>query len=83
VATECCAPKWKRSRCSRVANRVSVVKTNTVGTAIRPFAHVRACAPATSRATADQYAAPRKTAVIGEAMVQEKYSSVRVGNTNS
>ncbi|MNR63760.1 hypothetical protein D3C85_1861720 [compost metagenome] len=63
--------------------RVSVVKTNTGQTASLAESQLADRAPVTSRPAADQYAAPRKTAVIGGLTVQANHSAVRSGNTNS
>jgi hypothetical protein len=58
-------PRWKRSRCIRVATNVSTVKTNTAGTATREFAHTRSREATNSIKKLDQYPAPRKAAVRG------------------
>ncbi len=51
---------------------VNAVNTNTAGTATRASAHRRARAAPSSSPIADQYDAPRKTAVIGDPIVQAK-----------
>ena len=73
--------RWNRSRWTTVTTSVSVVNTNTAGTAIRASDQRAARAAPTSSATADQYDAPRNTAVIGDSIVQANQRSVRSGNT--
>jgi hypothetical protein len=64
--------RWKLSRCTSVTTSVTVVNTNTAGTAMRAPDHRAARAAPTSSPTADQYDAPRNTAVMGESIVQAK-----------
>ena len=77
------AARWNLSRWTIVTTKVSAVKTNTAGTATRATVQRRALAPLSSSPTADQYDAPRKTAVIGESMVQANLVSVSRGKTKS
>ena len=72
VAPSNAGPKWNLSTWISVATSVRVVNTNTVGTAMRASDHLRCAAADHSNASADQYEAPRKTAVIGGAIVQAK-----------
>ena len=66
-----------------VATNVRTVKTNTAGTATRASAQRRLIAPISSRPTADQYDAPRNTAVIGTGMVHANLVSVSRGKRKS
>jgi len=57
--------KWNRSMWSKVTTRVVMVKTRTVGTAIRARSHHLSREAKTSKAQLAQYSAPKKAAVMG------------------
>ena len=77
------APRWNLSRCTRVTANVTVVNTNTAGMAMRAPDHRAARAAPTSSPTADQYEAPRNTAVAWHARPERQGNSGGVGQRSS
>ena len=70
-------------RWTRVTTRVSVVKSQIAGIAMRAAAQVDWRAAMTSTGTAAQYAAPRNAAVMNGLISHAKYVAVCSENTVS
>ena len=70
------AARWKASRWVTVTSNVSVVKTQTPGTARRARAHARCLAANPREHRRPGRRAPRNAAVTGTSIVQAKYRSV-------